>query len=215
MNQQIIPYNKLKRSTDILLSTLLILICSPIFITIILVMALNMLLSPKDRGTFFFRETRISHGKPFQILKFRMVQQPFAQQAHETNTCIRNFENDLSQLTWTGRNLLKNRYLDELPQLFNIVKGDMSFVGPRPLAVPLVQAQINAGIIFRNQIIGGLTSIGQIQYKGLHVDPELSREDLDQQYVDFCLSHNAWQIWCFDMQVLFRTIEVFWQGKGI
>lgn len=168
-----------------------------------------------DRGQFFFREKRISRGKPFFILKFRMVKQHLAEKAHQTNTCIRDFEDDLQQLTWTGRHLLKNRYLDELPQLFNIFKGDMSLVGPRPLAIPLVENQLTKGITFRNQIIAGWTSIGQIQYKGIVIDSNLNREDLDQQYVDFCMTHNQWQIWWFDMWVLFRTIQVFIEAKGI
>jgi lipopolysaccharide/colanic/teichoic acid biosynthesis glycosyltransferase len=174
-----------------------------------------MLLCPEDRGKIFFLEKRISHGKPFYILKFRMVKQYLAEQAIQTNTCIRNFEDDLEQLTWTGRNLLKSRYLDELPQLFNIFKGDMSLVGPRPLAIPLVEAQVSNGISFRNQIIAGWTSMGQIQYKGIMINQDCNREDLDQQYVNFCLENNQWRIWCFDMWVLFRTIRVLFEGKGI
>ncbi|KPA18687.1 exopolysaccharide biosynthesis polyprenyl glycosylphosphotransferase [Candidatus Magnetomorum sp. HK-1] len=215
MKTQIIPYFPLKYISDKIISGLLILLCSPVFIIIFIIMSLNMLFCSKDRGSFFYRETRISHGKPFSILKFRMVKQKYAEQAHQTNTCIRDFEDDLSQLTWTGRYLLKNRYLDELPQLFNILKGDMSLVGPRPLAIPLVQAQMDAGITFRNQIIAGWTSKGQIQYKGVDIDKNYTREELDQMYVDFCLKSNQWQIWRFDIWVLFRTIEVFIQGKGI
>jgi len=205
----------IKRLTDIFVSGLLIILCLPVFFIIFMVMSFNMLLSPEDRGQFFFREKRISRGKPFFILKFRMVKQYLAEQAHQTNTCIRDYEDDMQQLTWTGRNLLKSRYLDELPQLFNIFKGDMSLVGPRPLVSHLVEAQIKNGITFRNQIIAGWTSIGQIQYKGIMINKDCNREDLDQQYVDFCLKNNQWRIWCFDMWVLFRTIRVLFEGKGI
>jgi len=215
MKSTLIPVFPIKRLTDIIVSGLLILCCLPVFFMIILVMSINMLLCPDDRGPIFFREKRISRGEPFYILKFRMVKQYLAEQAHQTNTCIRDFENDLMQLTWTGRNLLKNRYLDELPQLFNIFKGDMSLVGPRPLVIPLVEDQVKKGITFRNQIIAGWTSIGQIQYKGIIINKSCNREDLDQQYVDFCLHHNQWRIWRFDMWVLFRTFRVLREGKGI
>ena len=211
----LIPLFPIKRLTDILISGMLIILCIPVFIFIFVVMSINMIICPEDRGRFFFREKRISRGKPFSILKFRMVKQNIAEKAIQTGTCIRDFEDNLDQLTWTGKKILKNRYMDELPQLFNIFKGDMSLVGPRPLAIPLVNAQINNGIFFRNQIIAGWTSIGQIQYKGVIIDSSCNREDLDQQYVDFCKSHNQWQIWCFDMWVLFRTIRVLIEGKGI
>ena len=215
MNTNVIPVFPVKRLTDIVVSGLLIIFCLPVFIIIMLIMIFNMLLCPEDRGQFFFREKRISRGKPFYILKFRMVKQHLAEQAIQTNTCIRDFENDLNQLTWTGRNLLKNRYLDELPQMFNVFKGDMSLVGPRPLAIPLVESQMKQGITFRNQIIAGWTSIGQIQYKGIIIQKDCNREDLDQQYVDYCVHNNQWRVWCFDMWVLFRTIRVFFEGKGI
>jgi len=215
MKSTIITIVPVKRLTDIFISGLLIILCLPIFALIVMIMCFNMLLCPEDRGKIFFREKRISQGKPFYILKFRMVKQYLAEQAIQTNTCIRNFEDDLQQLTWTGRNLLKSRYMDELPQLFNIFKGDMSLVGPRPLAIPLVEAQVKKGILFRNQIIAGWTSIGQIQYKGIMINQDCNREDLDQQYVDFCLKNNQWRIWCFDMWVLFRTIRVLFEGKGI
>ena len=215
MKSNLIPVFPIKRLTDIIVSGLLIMLCLPVFLMIVLMMCINMLLCPEDRGSFLFREKRVSRGKPFYILKFRMVKQYLADQAHQTNTCIRDFENDLQQLTWTGRNLLKSRYLDELPQLFNIFKGDMSLVGPRPLVIPLVEAQMQQGITFRNQIIAGWTSIGQIQYKGIMINKECNREDLDQQYVDFCKKNNQWRIWLFDMWVLFRTFRVLFEGKGI
>ncbi|MBF0450555.1 MAG: sugar transferase [Candidatus Magnetomorum sp.] len=215
MNLPLIPIFPLKRLTDICISGVLIIVCLPVFFIIFVVMSLNMLICPEDRGQFIYREKRISRGKPFFIFKLRMVKQKFADQAYQTNTCIRDFEDDLQQLTWTGRYVLKNRYLDELPQVFNIFKGDMSLVGPRPLAVPLVKAQMDRGITFRYQIIAGWTSIGQIQYKGIVIDQQCNREDLDQQYVDYCFNHHQWQIWCFDMWVLFRTIRVVIEGKGI
>jgi len=214
MKTSIVPYYPLKYLSDKIISGVLILLLSPVFFLVLIVMAINMLLFPEDRGPIFYREKRISRGNPFNILKFRMVKNKYAIKAQQTNTCIRDFEDDLSQLTWTGRKLLKNRYLDELPQLFNIFKGDMSMVGPRPLAIPLVNAQIKSGILFRNQIIAGLTSKGQVQYKGVDIDKDYTREELDQTYVDFCLNNNQWKIWCFDMWILFRTIEVFIQGKG-
>jgi lipopolysaccharide/colanic/teichoic acid biosynthesis glycosyltransferase len=212
---KIVPYFFIKQLTDKCVAGILIVICLPVFSLILLTMAVNMFICPKDRGRFFYREKRITRGKPFYILKFRMVKQKFAEMAYQTNTSIRNYEDDLNQLTWTGRYLLKSWYLDELPQLFNIIKGDMSLVGPRPLAIPLVELQIQNGITFRNQIIAGLTSIGQIQYKGIEINKDCNREELDQQYVDYCLQNNQFKIWCFDMWVLFRTIRVLLEGKGI
>jgi lipopolysaccharide/colanic/teichoic acid biosynthesis glycosyltransferase len=146
-----------------------------------------------SRGRVFRREIRISRGKRFGLLKFRSALP------------------DDSGLTWAGRRLLKPRYLDELPQLFNVLRGDMSLVGPRPWPPELVERQVAEGRDYRLRIFAGLTGPAQVT-KGI----EGTRyEELDLAYVDKCLTVNGWALVLHDLAVLVRTLRVLARGEGL
>jgi lipopolysaccharide/colanic/teichoic acid biosynthesis glycosyltransferase len=117
---------RLKRLFDLIVSTLALALLSPLLLGLLTAMALDMLAVPADRGSFFSRETRISRGRPFGLLKFRSARPD-------------------GGLTWVGRTLLKPWYLDELPQLLNVLRGDISLVGPRPWPPEMVQRQLEGG----------------------------------------------------------------------
>ena len=214
MNQEIIKYPLLKSITDKIIAILIIIIFIPIFILIFTAMIISMFFLSEDRGSFFYKEKRISQSKIFNIIKFRIVKAKVAQKAFKENICIRDFENDLSNLTWAGRFFIKKWYLDELPQLFNILKGDMSLVGPRPLVKSIVDEQIKNGIYFRNQIKAGWTSPGQVHYKGLILEKGKNREDLDQKYVEKCQKWPVFKLWIYDFYILLLTFFVMIRGKG-
>ncbi len=72
-------------------------------------------------------------------------------------------EADEANLTWAGRRLLKPWYLDELPQLWNVLRGDMSLVGPRPWPPSMVANQVAKGLTYRNEFVAGWTGPAQVQ----------------------------------------------------
>src|SRR5437870_1509216 len=74
----------------------------------------------------------------------------------------RPHEADPENLTWVGRRVLKPWYVDEVPQLLNVLRGDISLVGPRPWPPELVEAQAAAGFAYRNEIAAGLTGPAQV-----------------------------------------------------
>ena len=90
-------------------------------------MGLDMLRCPRDRGRLLYREQRVSRGRPFDLLKLRTLRESVLAQAAGH---VRPFESDVANLTWAGRRVLKPLYLDELPQLVNVLRGEMSLVGP-------------------------------------------------------------------------------------
>lgn len=109
----------IKRGFDILISTLGIVLLAPVFVTIALLVRID---SP---GPAFFRQERIGrHFRPFKILKFRTMMRAKSDD-------LRLTVGEDSRITAVGRWLRRSK-LDELPQLFNVVAGDMSLVGPRP-----------------------------------------------------------------------------------
>ena len=75
----------------------------------------------------------------------------------------RMLEADESNLTWAGRRLLKPRYLDELPQIWNVFRGDMSLVGPRPWPPSMVATQVAKGFTYRNEFVAGWTGPAQVE----------------------------------------------------
>ena len=101
-------------------------------------------------------------------------------------------EADETNLTWAGRRLLKPRYLDELPQIWNVFRGDMSLVGPRPWPPPMVANQVAKGFTYRNEFIAGWTGPAQVE-KG--VTEPAGYAVLDVAYVDRMPDvRTAWRI---------------------
>jgi lipopolysaccharide/colanic/teichoic acid biosynthesis glycosyltransferase len=212
VEQQTAPYPLLKCITDKVVALVVLSMSLPILILIILVMTVSMVLRPADRGGLFYFEPRISRGRVFNLVKFRVLRQSVIARMPPDDKHARIYEADSSNLTWAGRYLLKRWYFDELPQLFNILNGDMTLVGPRPWPVPLVNIQLERGIIYRNLIRAGWTGPSQLQ-KGKPT-PENS-EKLDLEYLNRCFNWSNWRLWRYDCNILFQTIKVIMQGEGL
>lgn len=116
------PYQYMKRLLDLLLANSLLLFLFPVGLVVSLVIKLD------SKGPVIFSQERVGlHGTPFNCLKFRTM----VQDAEQDSGPIWSTDNDI-RVTRIGKFLRKSR-LDELPQLLNIIKGDLSFVGPRPI----------------------------------------------------------------------------------
>ena len=135
-----VPYPLPKQILDRTVAAALLVATAPLFAGGCLAMGADMALSRRDRGPWLYRERRISRGREFDLLKFRTLRREAleGQAGHESHA--RLLEADPENLTWAGRVLLKPWYLDELPQLVNVLRGDMSLVGPRPWPASMVVA---------------------------------------------------------------------------
>src|SRR5262249_14336022 len=102
-------------------------------------------------------------GRRFELIKFRTLR---ADVLDHANGHARPHESDASNLTWAGRRVLKPWYLDEIPQLFNVLRGDISLVGPRPWPPEMVERQVAEGRDYRLRVMAGLTGPAQVT-KGL------------------------------------------------
>ena len=121
-------------------------------------------------------------------------------------------ESDERNLTWAGRRLLKPWYLDELPQLWNVLRGDMSLVGPRPWPPSMVANQVANGLTYRNEFVAGWTGPVQVQ-KGLAEPADYTA--LDVAYVDHCRSATAATLVQADIALLWRTVRAIARGEGL
>jgi len=181
----------IKYLEDKLISALLILITWPILATIALLIKID------SRGSILFRQTRYGiNGHEFNIIKFRTMY---------SEECGGDFfqatKND-SRITKVGR-ILRKTSLDELPQLFNVLVGDMSLVGPRPHPTKLNEQYrgLIDGYMNRHLTKPGITGLAQI--KGFRGEtPSLksmeNRINLDVKYI------NNWSLW-LDFKILFLT----------
>jgi len=201
-----------KRVTDKGVSGLLLVSLAPVFAVVYAAIGLDRLLSRPDRGPWLYRERRISRGREFDLLKFRTLRQSVLDRQRDEEAHARLLENDAENLTWAGRRILKPWYLDELPQLVNVLRGDMSLVGPRPWPPSMVRKQMAEGLDYRNHVMPGWTGPVQVQ-KGT-VDAA-GYTKLDLAYVDACRSWDGLRLARYDLGILWRTVKVLARGEGL
>jgi lipopolysaccharide/colanic/teichoic acid biosynthesis glycosyltransferase len=197
---------------DKALSAALLVLLSPVFGFLVATMGLDMLVRSRDRGSWLYRERRISRGREFDLLKFRTLQRAVLEQIDPADSHARMHEADEANLTWAGRRLLKPRYLDELPQIWNVFRGDMSLVGPRPWPPPMVANQVAKGFTYRNEFVAGWTGPAQVE-KG--VTESSGYAQLDVAYVALCRRAGAWELLRNDVGLLWRTVVVMAKGEGL
>lgn len=200
-----LPALVLKRATDIALSCLGLVVAAPLMLLIAAAIKLE------TRGPVFFRQRRVGLGRrEFMMWKFRsMSLEAEAQQAQIAHlnpyTDGRLFKlADDPRVTKVGR-VLRRFSLDELPQLFNIVAGDMSLVGPRP-PLPTEVHAYEARHLVRLSVVPGLTGPWQVSGRNLITDfEEVVR--LERAYIE------TWSLRS-DLEIMLRTVGVVLNGRG-
>jgi len=206
-----VPYPLAKRFLDRVVAFVLLLLAAPVLLVLAVVMALEMLLVPRDRGGWLYREQRISRGRAFDLLKFRTLRADVLAKVEPGASHAREYEGDASNLTWAGRHMLKPWYLDELPQLWNVLRGDMSLVGPRPWPPEMVLRQRAEGLDYRDVAQAGWTGPAQTR-KGV---PGVRYADLDLAYVEACRTWPARRLVRYDLEILRATLGVLLRGEGL
>jgi lipopolysaccharide/colanic/teichoic acid biosynthesis glycosyltransferase len=188
----------------------LLTLMSPVLAVVLVAMALNMLVSPRDRGSFLYREPRVSRGRTFELLKLRTLRKDALAEMRRAGSHARLYEADPSNLTWAGRRVLKPWYLDEVPQFVNVLLGDISLVGPRPWPPEMVERQVAEGSSYRLQVIAGLTGPAQVT-KGT------GRRfvDLDLEYIERSRRLGGLGLVRYDLAILLRTVRVISRGEGL
>lgn len=200
-----------KRAFDIVFSLFLLVVTAPVFATITLLILVEQIAIPASRGSVLYRETRVSQGKPFSFLKFRTFKKSVLDTTRREKGIVhtKDLEKDRENFTLCGW-FLNKVYMDELPQLVNILKGDMTFVGPRPTNpnrdAELTRLGCNSKWIMKC----GLT--GPYQAGKGTVRP--SDYDMDMEYIDFVKRHSGWAVLRKDVSVLCQTIHTVLRAQG-
>lgn len=189
-----------KRVFDIVVSFIMIILCSPILLII------SILIVKDSKGGVFYRQERVTqYGRVFRIFKFRTM----VKNADQIGTQV-TVSND-SRITKVGSKL-RNCRLDELPQLFNIFLGDMTFVGTRPESVHYVKSYTNE--MYATLLLpAGVTSEASIEYKD-EADLLDQADDVDSVYIKEVLPEkmkynlNSIKEFSFfkEIETMFRTV---------
>ncbi len=188
-------YASVKRLSDIVFSLLLLIVLSPLLLAVILVLTVT------TRGKPIFKQQRAGRlGKPFYVYKFRTMQVDAPPQMPTMD-----FENANCYITKFGH-FLRNTSIDELPQLWNVLKGDMSFIGPRPVILAEVELLRQRQKRGADRVLPGITGVAQLHGRDL-VDIEHKA-----RYDAYYASHvNAW----LDIRIVFLTIICVLSRSGI
>lgn len=188
-------YEKIKRVMDIVLSLIGLVIAIP------LMLIFGIAIKLESKGPVFYCQERVGkNGKVFMLYKLRSMYQ----NAEENGA--KWAEKDDPRVTKVGRIMRKTR-IDELPQLFNVLKGDMSIVGPRPER-PIFIYQFNEqipGFVNRLQVKPGLTGWAQVN-GGYELGPA-EKLEYDLYYIE---NRSIWM----DIKIMLKTVKVILTGKG-
>ena len=194
----------IKRIIDIVLSAVALIVSSPIMLGVAIAIKLD------DGGPVLFKQTRVGiHGKPFTMYKFRSmvtnaeeIKAKLAAESGQANRFIFKLKDD-PRITKVGK-FIRKTSLDEFPQFFNVFKGDMSLVGPRP-ALPDEVARYGSLYSTRLLVKPGITGPWQVS----------GRSDLSQEQSEF-LDVSYIENWSItgDLAILAKTVMVVFRGTG-
>lgn len=208
----LIKIPRTKRFLDIALSSLILVITSPFTLVMLLFLFIEHVLRLYPTAPLFYSETRISAGIEFKLYKFNIFKQRVLDEYRETNTFIhtKNLENS-GDILIVGR-LLRQIYMDELPQFINVLKGDMSVVGPRPVNPKVRDTKTQQeGFAVVTYLKAGITGNFQC-YKDVKGNSSMK---LDHDYYEHLRTNGAMGVLWFDMKILYRTVKFVLRAKGV
>lgn len=191
--------DRLRRIFDLLMGGLILILLMPLFLPVALAIRLE------SKGPVFFKQLRTGlYNQEFKIIKFRSMYENA-----ESNGAQWACKND-KRVTRVGQFIRKTR-IDELPQLLNVLKGEMSLIGPRPEREVFIKdlEPVVPFYRFRHLVKPGITGLAQVMYRyGASAEDARYKHRYDLYYI----RHRSWPL---DLKILFRTVRVAITGEGI
>mgnify|MGYP000097161857 CR=1 FL=1 len=196
---------------DKLASSIILIIASPILILIKVAYLVEGLIIPENSGPMFFFYNAVSGGKIIKKYKIRLIKSSFIDPELAKLNDWKAYSKEWSpkSRTYVGT-FVKKFYLDELPQFYSILKGDMSFVGPRPLAIIHYERDLAQGNVTRRLLKGGMLGLGHIN-KGT---TEMGNPIYEYEYLDKYISLSSFELLCLDLLIIWRGIILVLKGGG-
>ena len=211
-DKQLIIQQKLSKLVfDKLASLLFLIITLPIIFFLKLAFILEGIIIRENKGPMFFSYNAVSQGKVFPKYKIRLIKIKYIEPigAKRGDWIAYSAEWNEDSRTYVGA-FVKKFYLDEIPQFWNVLKGDMSIVGPRPLAVIHYERDLAQGNVTRKHLQGGLLGLGHIM-KG---KPEFGNPIYEYEYIDQYIKRSEFGLLWLDLTIIWRGILLILRGGG-
>ena len=204
-----IKYSKL--IFDKIISFLFLCLFLPLLILIKILFIIEGFLIPENKGPMFFSYNAVSQGKVFPKYKIRLIKTKFIEPvgAKRGDWIAYSAEWNEDSRTFVG-GFVKKYYLDEIPQLWNVLRGDMAIVGPRPLAVIHYDRDLAQGNVTRKLLKGGLLGLGHIM-KG---KPEFGNPIYEYEYIDQYINQSELGLLWLDLTIIWRGFILILKGGG-
>jgi putative colanic acid biosynthesis UDP-glucose lipid carrier transferase len=183
----------------------------PLWLLIAIGMIIEGLFFPESRGPLFVVEPRISEGKEFQLYKLRKVKKKILDAAKHKKSgtySVTELQRNPENLTIVGR-VLKKFYLDESAQILNVLKGDLSFVGPRPHISKIYDEELKHGIVYEKIMRCGLTGLVAV-----NKDLKKNKDILDTEYYERYSTYSPWRLLLYDAWIILQTLGLIVRAKG-
>jgi lipopolysaccharide/colanic/teichoic acid biosynthesis glycosyltransferase len=206
-----LPVRFFKVFFDKLVAAIMLVFSAPIFFLLKIGYLIEGWLIPENKGPMFFYYNAVSAGRIIPKYKMRLIKTKFIDpegaKRHDWIAFSAEWSED--SRTHVGE-FVKKFYLDELPQFYSVLVGDMSIVGPRPLSILHYERDRAQGNVTRFLLRGGLLGLGHIN-KGT---AEMGNPIYEYEYVDQYLKRSSWGLLMLDLWVIWRGVKVIVQGGG-
>lgn len=211
MMKNALPDRLLKTLFDKTFSLIILLICLPLLIVLKFFFIIEGFLVPENKGPMFFSYNAVSQGRVFPKYKIRLIKSkyidPFGAKRGDWSAYSSEWNKD--SRTFIGA-FVKKFYLDEIPQFLNVLLGDMSIVGPRPLAVMHYEQDLAQGNVSRKLLKGGLLGLGHI----LKGKPEFGSPVHEYEYIEQYIKRSEFGLLCLDFTIIWRGFLLILKGGG-
>lgn len=206
-----LPPRIFKTLIDRVIGSILVLISVPVLILLKIGFLIEGFLVPENKGPMFFYYNAVSAGKVIPKYKIRLIKTKFIDPigASKHDWIAFSAEWSPQSRTYMG-GFVKKFYLDELPQFFSVVKGDISIVGPRTLSVLHYERDLAQGNVSRRLIKGGLLGLGHIN-KGT---ANMGDPSYEYEYIDQYLNRSAWGLFTLDLWIIWKGVALMSKGGG-
>lgn len=201
----------LKLVFDKIVASVILIGCSPVLLFLFLFNLIEGIIIPENRGPLFFYYNAVSHGKVFKKWKIRLIKESYINKELQKTGDWHAYQNEWKPEARTHMGaFVKKYYLDEIPQFFCVLKGDMSIVGPRPLAIHHYERDMQQGNTVRKLVRGGLLGYGHVR-KGTD---EFGKPIYEYEYVYRYIHYSPWKLLMTDLYVIGKGISLMIKGGG-
>ena len=206
-----LPSRFFKSAFDKLVALVMLLFSAPIMLLLKVAYVVEGWLIRENAGPMFFYYNAVSGGRVIPKYKIRLIKMKFIEPegAKRHDWIAFSAEWTPDSRTHVGE-FAKKFYLDELPQFYSVLKGDMSIVGPRPLSILHYERDKAQGNVTRFLLRGGLLGLGHIN-KGT---AEMGNPVYEYEYVDQYLKRSSWGLLMLDLWVIWKGVLVIVKGGG-